>query len=113
MNSLYIGPSMTVFIVSHNAPQTATSGSIHRPVLAADDNPFRATGTGYGFAYQMAGVNEYVVSLGNDTIEEKLQAENVLQDGTFNIFVVRRNGATSSELFMRRAWDSQDKRRYL
>jgi hypothetical protein len=108
-NSLYIGPQTTVFIVAQNAIQLNTPGSVHRPLLAADNNPFRPDGTGYGISYQYPGSRELIVSLGNGTIEEKIIAENHnLQDWSMNIILFRRNGVKDSQIFQRTIRDSEN-----
>ena len=108
-STLNISEDMTTFIVAQNALQLSTWGSIHRPILASDDNPFQAIGTGYGFAYQMPGVDSFVVSLGNDTTEQKLTAESInTENWELNILAVRRESSTLSEIWQRTSLDTEN-----
>ncbi len=108
-DSLYLGPQTTVFIVAQNAIQLDTAGSVHRPILAADNNPFRPDGTGYGIAYQYPDSRDVVVSLGNGNLEEKLIAEDCnLEDWSMNIILFRRDGNTDSQVFQRTLHDGEN-----
>ncbi len=71
--TLTIGSDASAFFVLENIDQGG-GGSIHRSVLAADNNPYRGDGDGFGFGYRRAGSDGFVVSLGNGTSEQTVQA---------------------------------------
>ena len=83
LSSLSMGSNTTVFFVSQNAVQTAT-GSAHRPLLAANNNPYRADGDGYGIGYRREGSNAVNVSLGNGTSEQSL-SHTLAASGQFEV----------------------------
>ncbi len=108
-STLYIGPETTVFILAQSATQLNTPGSVHRPILAADNNPFKPDGNGYGIAYQHPMSRELVVSLGNDTEEEKLVGTDFnSEDWEMNIITFRRQGSVLSEIHKRTARNAED-----
>ena len=73
LTTLTIGSDTTVFFALENIGQGG-GGSVHRSVLAADNDPYRGAGDGYGFGYRRAGSDGFGVSLGNGTSEQGVAA---------------------------------------
>lgn len=73
LTTLTLGSDVTAFFVLENIDQGA-GGSLHRSVLAADNDPYRAAGDGYGFGYRRSGSDGFGVSLGNGAAEQVVYA---------------------------------------
>ncbi|MFH1614816.1 MAG: hypothetical protein ABIG61_07015 [Planctomycetota bacterium] len=105
MPSLLLEEDITLFIVSQNYTQNLNPDSYHRAVLAADNNPYRADGNGYGFGYVRGDWPDFNISLGSSTEEEKLSASyGVTYDNLARIYTFRRDGtsAAGSQLYERK-----------
>ena len=103
--SLEIDSNCTVFFVAECGEQTSTVGSLHRPLIAADNNPYRASGDGYGFGFTWYGDNQLIAALGDGTAEDK-QGTSVSMDGQYKIYVIRRQGSAIMEIFKRQYGDN-------
>ncbi|OHB58668.1 MAG: hypothetical protein A2Y12_14145 [Planctomycetes bacterium GWF2_42_9] len=97
INSLCIGSETTIFIVAENKIQNSGQ-SYHRPLLAADNDPYRSNGDGYGIGYTQLSANEFMAFLANGTTTD-IQHNIVSMDDNFRIYTVRKNGSSSTELF--------------
>ena len=66
--TLQIGSDTTVFMLVKNAPQNLDpASSLHRAILAADNNPYRGDGNGYGLGYRRGNTAGFHVSQGQGT----------------------------------------------
>ena len=89
--SLCLEDNASFFFVVENVPQNPI-GSVHKPIFAVENDPYRDAGNGYGIGYLTGcGVN---ISLGNGTEEEHLIGD--FSGDSFNVINVDiRNGFAS------------------
>jgi len=99
MSSLLLGNNITAFFVSLDKEQSS-GGSIHRPFLAADNDPFRGDGNGFGFGYLRSdGADDgFNVSLGDGSNEDGLR-DNRTPTGNYEIVTVVKDADTFAGLW--------------
>jgi hypothetical protein len=95
-STLNIGANTTIFIVCRNAIQKS-GGSWHRAILAADNDPFRESGDGYGISISKGDVSPAAIYAGlaeegyvPDVVESSLA-----QDYSYGIIALKRDGGAS------------------
>ena len=92
--NLLIPSNTTIFIVTLHKIQTA-GGSIHRPVLSADNDAYIVTGNGYGMTRRRAGSDGFQASLADGVAEDvitDLQAAN----NNFQNYVLVKSGTATT-----------------
>jgi hypothetical protein len=88
LSTLNIGANTTILIVCLNAVQS-TGGSAHRPLLAADDDPFRTSGDGYGIS--MTTDATLYVGLADVGYDPDYIEEPFTQDYSYGAIIFRRD----------------------
>ena len=70
--NLNLDAALTACFLIKDVTQTA-GGSLHRAVLATDNDPYRSDGDGYGFSYSRDGSDRFRVTLANGTAVQYVQ----------------------------------------
>jgi len=99
MPRLHLGSQITIFFVVMDVAQT-TEGSIHRGILTANNDPYRADGSGYGFGYSRGGSDGFRVNPPDGASGGLLQHlrpstnryEQITYLHSLNVGLLRRNG---------------------